>query len=54
MPDKAIYPLDDVHLDELLQHVIETQSSELILANGKPPAICSPRWSGKAKEIRAY
>lgn len=51
---EELYKLDDVHLDELLQHVIDSQGSELILAPEKPPAIRFLLFDGEVKEIRAY
>lgn len=43
--------LDEVHLDELLQHVLDTKGSDLHLAVGIPPAI---RVHGKVKKLVEY
>ena len=45
------YELDEVHLDELLQHVIDSAGSDLHLAVAKPPCV---RVHGIVKEISAY
>lgn len=43
--------LDEVYIDELLQHVLDTKGSDLHLAVGKPPCI---RVHGKVKELSSY
>jgi twitching motility protein PilT len=43
--------LDEVHIDELLQHVLNTKGSDLHLAVGKPPCV---RIHGKVKELKEY
>ncbi|RYX84397.1 type IV pilus twitching motility protein PilT [bacterium] len=43
--------LDEVHLDELLQHVIDLKGSDLHLAVSKPPCI---RVHGKIRELSQY
>jgi len=43
--------LDEVHLDELLQHVIDLKGSDLHLAVNKPPCI---RVHGKIRELAQY
>ena len=43
--------LDEVHIDELLQHVLNTKGSDLHLAVGKPPCV---RIHGKVKELAEY
>ena len=45
------YPLDEIHLDELLQHVIESKGSDLHIAVGKPPCV---RVHGVVKPVSAY
>lgn len=44
-------PLDEVHLDELLQFVIDLKGSDLHLAVNKPPCI---RIHGKIRELAQY
>lgn len=44
-------PLDEVHIDELLQQVIELKGSDLHLAVAKPPCI---RVHGKMRELTQY
>lgn len=44
-------PLDEVHIDELLQFVIDTKGSDLHLAVAKPPCI---RVHGKVRELAQY
>ena len=44
-------PLDEIHLDELLQHVLDTKGSDLHLAVNKSPCI---RIHGNVKELRQY
>ncbi|MBW3635381.1 MAG: type IV pilus twitching motility protein PilT [Armatimonadetes bacterium] len=44
-------PLDEVHIDELLQLVLDTKGSDLHLAVAKPPCI---RVHGKVKEVSSY
>ena len=44
-------PLDDVHLDELLDVVVETEASDLHVASGLPPVI---RVDGELKPIVKY
>ena len=51
MSSSELYALNDVHLDELLQHVIDSKGSELHLLVGHPPAV---RVRGTVKEITAY
>ena len=46
-----LYELDEVHLDELLQHVIDSKGSDLHVAVGKPPCV---RVHGIVEEISAY
>ncbi len=43
--------LDEVHVDELLQHVLDTKGSDLHLAVGVPPSI---RIHGKVKQLTEY
>jgi twitching motility protein PilT len=43
--------LDEVHIDELLQLVIDTKGSDLHLAVNRPPCI---RVHGKVKEVSSY
>jgi twitching motility protein PilT len=43
--------LDEVHIDELLQLVLDTRGSDLHLAVAKPPCI---RVHGKVKEVSGY
>jgi twitching motility protein PilT len=43
--------LDEVYIDELLQHVLDTKGSDLHLAVGKSPCI---RVHGKVKELSSY
>ncbi len=43
--------LDEVHIDELLQLVLDTKGSDLHLAVAKPPCI---RVHGKVKEVSSY
>ena len=45
------YPLDEIHLDELLQHVIDSKGSDLHIAVGKPPCV---RVHGVVKPVSAY
>ncbi len=44
-------PLDEIHIDELLQHVIDMKGSDLHLAVNKPPCI---RVHGKMRELSQY
>jgi twitching motility protein PilT len=46
-----LIPLDEVHIDELLQRVQETGSSDLHLCVGKPPCV---RMHGKIRELAEY
>ena len=48
---EQLYELDEVHLDELLQHVIDSKGSDLHLAVNKAPCV---RVHGIVKEITAY
>jgi twitching motility protein PilT len=48
---RAPQPLDDVHLDELLDIVVENEASDLHVAAGLPPII---RVDGQLKPIAAY
>ncbi|PQV64929.1 pilus retraction ATPase PilT [Abditibacterium utsteinense] len=43
--------LDEIHIDELLQHVLDTKGSDLHLAVGKAPCV---RVHGNVKEISQY
>ncbi len=43
--------LDEIHLDELLQHVIDSKGSDLHIAVGKPPCV---RVHGVVKPVSAY
>lgn len=43
--------LDEVHVDELLQHVLDTKGSDLHMAVGVPPSI---RIHGKVKQLSEY
>jgi twitching motility protein PilT len=45
------HSLDEIYIDELLQHVLDTKGSDLHLAVGKPPCI---RVHGNVKELSAY
>ena len=49
--EQQLYELDEVHLDELLQHVIDSKGSDLHLAVAKAPCV---RVHGIVKEITAY
>lgn len=49
-PEELI-TLDEIHLDELLQHVLDTKGSDLHLAVGKPPCI---RIHGNVKQLTDY
>jgi len=49
-PEELI-ALDEIHLDELLQHVLDTKGSDLHLAVGKAPCI---RIHGNVKELKDY
>ena len=46
-----LIPLDEVHIDELLGRVQETNSSDLHLCVGKPPCV---RLHGKIRELAEY
>jgi twitching motility protein PilT len=43
--------LDEIHLDELLQHVLDSKGSDLHMATDKSPCI---RIHGKVKELKQY
>ncbi len=45
------HSLDEVYIDELLQHVLDSKGSDLHLAVGKAPCI---RIHGKVKELKEY
>ena len=49
-PDE-LYELDDVHIDELLQHVVDAKGCELHLSTGTQPGV---RVHGIVKRIDAY
>lgn len=48
---EELLPLEEVHIDELLERVIETGSSDLHLCVGKPPCV---RLHGKIRELAEY
>jgi twitching motility protein PilT len=43
--------LDEVHVDELLQHVLDTKGSDLHMAVGMPPSV---RIHGRVKQLAEY
>ena len=51
MSSDELYELDDTHIDELLQHVVDSKGSELHLSTGMVPGV---RVYGVVKRITAY
>ncbi len=49
--NEELVSLEDVHIDELLQHVMDSKGSELRIAPGFPPCV---RVHGRLKAITAY